>query len=93
MEGSFHNVSEIDEALAPLSKDTGGKVHRIGVFVPGSVQTHGKYVTTLRNALKAVGYIEGNDHVLLVRWIDRRQPRFISNISGAAPTARCLPVP
>jgi hypothetical protein len=28
-----------------------GKVRRIGVFVPGSVQTHGKYVTALRNGL------------------------------------------
>jgi putative ABC transport system substrate-binding protein len=39
-----------------------GKVRRIGVFVPGSVQTHGKYVTALRNALKALGYAEGADY-------------------------------
>ncbi len=30
-----------------------GKVRRIGVFVPGSTQTHGQYVTAFRNALAA----------------------------------------
>jgi putative ABC transport system substrate-binding protein len=38
-----------------------GKVRRIGVFVPGSVQTHGQYVTAFRNKLNTLGYVEGTD--------------------------------
>ena len=53
-----------------------GKVRRIGVFVPGSVQTHGQYVTALRNALTALGYIEGTNYVLLVRWGEGNFGRF-----------------
>ena len=53
-----------------------GKVRRIGVFVPGSVRTHGKYVTALRNALNALGYKEGTDYVLLTRWGEGKFDRF-----------------
>lgn len=53
-----------------------GKVHRIGVFVPGSVRTHGQYVTALRNALNIVGYAEGTDYALLVRWGEGNFDRF-----------------
>jgi len=49
-----------------------GKVRRIGVFVPGSVQTHGKYVTALRNALKTLGYAEGTDYAH-VNWSKQNQ--------------------
>jgi putative tryptophan/tyrosine transport system substrate-binding protein len=52
------------------------KVRRIGVFVPGSVQTHGKYVTALRNALKTLRYAEGIDYVLLTRWGEGNFDRF-----------------
>ena len=45
-----------------------GKVRRIGVFVPGSVQTHGQYLTAFRNKLNTLGYAEGTDYTLLVRW-------------------------
>jgi putative tryptophan/tyrosine transport system substrate-binding protein len=53
-----------------------GKVHRIGVFVPGSVQTHGQYVTALRNKLSSLGYAEGTDYVLLIRWGEGNFDRF-----------------
>ena len=43
-----------------------GKVRRIGVFVPGSVQTHGQYLTAFRNKLNTLGYAEGTDYTLLV---------------------------
>jgi putative tryptophan/tyrosine transport system substrate-binding protein len=54
----------------------GAKVRRIGVFVPGSVQTHGQYVTALRNRLNSLGYAEGTDYVLLVRWGEGNFDRF-----------------
>ncbi len=53
-----------------------GKVRRIGVFVPGSAQTHGQYVTAFRNALAALGYVEGNNYVLLIRWGEGNFDRF-----------------
>lgn len=52
------------------------KVRRIGVFVPGSTQTHGQYVTALRNALNRFGYAEGADYVLLMRWGEGKFDRF-----------------
>jgi putative ABC transport system substrate-binding protein len=54
----------------------GGELRRIGVFVPGSVQTHGQYVTALRNALSTLGYAEGTDYVLLVRLGEGNFDRF-----------------
>jgi putative tryptophan/tyrosine transport system substrate-binding protein len=54
----------------------GAKVRRIGVFVPGSVQTHGQNLTALRNRLNSLGYAEGTDYVLLVRWGEGNFDRF-----------------
>ena len=53
-----------------------GKVRRIGVFAPGSVQTHGQYVTAFRNKLNTLGYAEGTNYVLLVRWGEGNFDRF-----------------
>jgi putative tryptophan/tyrosine transport system substrate-binding protein len=53
-----------------------GKLRRIGVFVPGSVQTHGQYVTAFRNKLNTLGYGEGTDYVLLIRWGEGNFDRF-----------------
>jgi putative tryptophan/tyrosine transport system substrate-binding protein len=53
-----------------------GKVRRIGVFVPGSMLTHGQYVAALRNALSVLGYREETDYVLLIRWGEGKFDRF-----------------
>jgi putative ABC transport system substrate-binding protein len=54
----------------------GDRVRRIGVFVPGSVRTHGKYVTALRNALGSLGYSDGNSCIFLIRWGEGNFDRF-----------------
>jgi putative tryptophan/tyrosine transport system substrate-binding protein len=59
-----------------LGRAISRKVRRIGVFVPGSVQTHGQYVTAFRNELNTLRYAEGTDYVLLVRWGEGSLDRF-----------------
>ena len=53
-----------------------GKVRRIGICVPGSVQTRGQYATAFRNKLNTLRYAEGTDYVLLVRWGEGSFDRF-----------------
>jgi hypothetical protein len=44
------------------------EMRRIGVFVPGSARTHGQYVKAFQTALSDLGYEEGSNYALNVRW-------------------------
>jgi putative ABC transport system substrate-binding protein len=72
-----------------------GKVRRIGVFAPGSVQTHGQYVTAFRNKLNTLGYAEGTDRFvgLLGRtdWSATSISKWPSRLKPAL--GRRLPIP
>jgi putative ABC transport system substrate-binding protein len=45
-----------------------GPARRIGVFVPGSERTHLQFLSAFRDALTELGYVEGKNYVLLVRY-------------------------
>ena len=66
----------IASPISARGQQQAGKVRRIGVFVPGTVQTHGQYVTAFRNRLNTLGYAEGTNYVLLVRWGEGKFDRF-----------------
>jgi len=66
----------IASPISARGQQQAGKVRRIGVFVPGTVQTHGQYVTAFRNKLNTLGYAEGTNYVLLVRWGEGNFDRF-----------------
>jgi putative ABC transport system substrate-binding protein len=51
------------------------RVPRIGCLVSGSVESHGQFVAALRQGLGALGYVEGRDMVLDLRWADGRVER------------------
>lgn len=44
------------------------KVRRIGLFVPGTSETHGQYVAIFRKTLSEFGYEEARNYVLDLRW-------------------------
>ena len=44
------------------------RLRRIGVFVPGSEKTHGQYVKAFQSSLGELGYVEGDNYALKVRW-------------------------
>ncbi len=46
------------------------------MFVPGSAQTHGRYGSALLSALGALGYEDGHNYALLVRWGEGRFDHF-----------------
>jgi len=66
----------IASPISARGQQQAGKIRRIGVFVPGTVQTHGQYVTAFRNKLNTLGYAEGTNYVLLVRWGEGNFDRF-----------------
>ncbi|GJD64399.1 ABC transporter substrate binding protein [Methylobacterium frigidaeris] len=47
----------------------------IGCLVTGSVASHGSYIRTFRKGLRDLGYAEGRDHVLHLRWSEGRLER------------------
>ena len=52
-----------------------GKVHRIGVLGSGSVATGLNSLNGLREGLREVGYVEGRNLTLEVRWAEHRPER------------------
>lgn len=62
---------------APLSSfaQQQGKVRRIGFHSSGSPKSHGYLLEEFRTALKSLGYVEGRDMVIDVRWAEDRIER------------------
>ncbi|TGD97339.1 ABC transporter substrate-binding protein [Methylobacterium nonmethylotrophicum] len=52
-----------------------GRPAAIGCLVSGSVASHGSYVRTFQKGLRDLGYAEGRDHVLHLRWGEGRLER------------------
>jgi putative ABC transport system substrate-binding protein len=50
-------------------------VPRIGCLVSGSVDSHGPFVAAFRQGLGALGYVEGRNIMLDLRWADGRLER------------------
>jgi putative tryptophan/tyrosine transport system substrate-binding protein len=54
---------------------TAQRVPHIGCLVTGSRESHGPFVTALRQGLGALGYVEGRDVMFDARWADGRLER------------------
>src|SRR5262245_31904110 len=53
-----------------------GKVHRLGFLVPGSAASDAAFSPeALRQGLRELGYVEGRNLTLEVRWAEGRQER------------------
>lgn len=64
------------------------KFKNIGVFVPGSLETHGQYLKEFRNALGDLGYQEGANYALNISWGEGAFDRFrndAAQLIGAGP--------
>ena len=46
------------------------RLYKVAMFVPGSPETHTRYVNAFRNALANLGYEEGRNYMLNVHWGD-----------------------
>jgi putative tryptophan/tyrosine transport system substrate-binding protein len=53
----------------------GGRVRRIGCLVSGSPESHGQFVAAFRQRLEELGYREGRDITLELRWAEGRVER------------------
>jgi putative ABC transport system substrate-binding protein len=51
------------------------RVARIGCLVSGSQDSHGQFVNAFRQALGQLGYVEGRDFMLDLRWAEGRVER------------------
>jgi putative ABC transport system substrate-binding protein len=62
---------------APLAAEgqQAGKVWRVGVLVPGVSAGSGEYIEVFRGGLRELGWIEGRNLVLDVRYADNRYDR------------------
>jgi len=49
---------------------------RIGCLIPGTQQSHGPFIVAFRQGLAQLGYVEGRDFVLDLRWAEGRVDRF-----------------
>ena len=49
---------------------------RIGCLIPGSQDTHGLFVVAFQQRLGQLGYVEGRDFVLDLRWAEGKVDRF-----------------
>jgi putative ABC transport system substrate-binding protein len=51
------------------------RIPRIGCLVSGSLDSHGPFVAAFRQGLGALGYVEGRDMILDLRWADGQVER------------------
>jgi putative ABC transport system substrate-binding protein len=63
--------------LTPIAADAavGQRVPRVGCLVTGSPDSHGPFVTALREGLEQLGLGEGRDYILEARWAEGRPDR------------------
>jgi ABC-type uncharacterized transport system substrate-binding protein len=52
------------------------RVARIGCLIPGTQQSHGPFIVAFRQGLGQLGYVEGRDFVLDLRWAEGKVDRF-----------------
>ena len=52
------------------------RIAHIGCLIPGSEASHGKFIAAFRQRLGQLGYVEGRDFVLDLRWALGRVDRF-----------------
>jgi ABC-type uncharacterized transport system substrate-binding protein len=61
---------------------------RIGCLIPGTPQSHGPFIVEFREGLSQLGYVEGRDVVLDLRWAEGKVDRFpalAEDLAGLAP--------
>ena len=52
------------------------RLRRIGCLIPGSLDSHGRFVAAFQQRLDQLGYIEGRDFVLDLLWAEGKVDRF-----------------
>src|SRR6476620_12574119 len=72
--------------LAARAQQAARTAH-IGCLIPGSQESHGQFVAAFRQRLDQLGYIEGHDFVLDLRWAEGKVDRFPALASELAPLA------
>ena len=62
-------------AAPPIAKAQQTKPARIGTLLGGSPASHGHYVDWMREGLRDLGYVEGQNYVFVSRWAMGKQKR------------------
>ena len=64
----------------PAQAQQAGKVHRIGFLLSASTSVTESYIDAFRQGLRELGYVEGKNFVLEIRWGEGKRDR-ISNLA------------